>query len=252
MGSMGKGIPKGTKFSEDSARMLVLDSRMRDVALLYCLGVRRASEIAERVGCTLRNIQYIVKDPRFQAIYEETWNKLREDVLETAKDEKVAPIMRDALLGVRARTLLAETIEELRDRIADGGAPGTTLKYAVEAAVAAIDREPGARDRARGGSGAGTQVNVWNVSPEQARATVEALDEAGIDVGDIMEGKYEVVDADVVGEVGPGGGEGSGGDDPGPGKVQGLLEERDRGEGGVGEQDSGVGAGTKDADGATE
>lgn len=179
----------------------IANARYEDIAR-RALQLQSRVEIAAAHSLSTRQLQRIVRDPRFAAVYVRVKDALYANVDGIIKDEKANVSLRKTALQIRQMTLLGEVMEAVRDHIqvakdAEGTAANvksTMLRAGVEAAreVSNLNRDAGA-----GGPTQAVQVNI-NVPAHAAHTMSQAARESGVDVSDLFQG--EIVDVDVDAE----------------------------------------------------
>jgi hypothetical protein len=165
----GPALVERNKY-EDIARMLLMGTPLTDIAV--------------EIGKSPRTLRRILRHPTFVAVHskvaEEFWGNLDKVLL----DEKIRPLQRAQAQAVRAQTLLSETIEEVRSRIADGSAKATDLRVGVDASFGVIDRSKNEMSTAADAKRP-AQINQFNIATSKRALLKATIDEAGLDLSDL-------------------------------------------------------------------
>ncbi len=183
-------------------------ARFQDISRRMLAG-QSPAQIARAYGVNPTTIRRVTRDPEFVTLHEAVERDIYENVDETIKNEKLAPMLRTAAAANRGLTVLAETMEVARKhmRAYNDGEIGKVnaqlLRVGVEAATQVMVRD---KDQRGTGDGAvGTAVNIL-VVPERAGALLRnTIEESGVDLNDVIDGytrkqlpPAEVLDAETV------------------------------------------------------
>jgi hypothetical protein len=166
-------------------------ARYQDISRRMLSG-QSPAQIARAYGVNPTTIRRVTRDPEFVALHEKVERDIYENVDETIKNEKLAPMLRTAAAANRGLTVLAETMEIARKHMSDyrdgmiGKVNAQLLRVGVEAATQVM-----VRDKDQKGEHGGhpmTAVNVL-VVPERAGALLRnTLEESGLDLNDVIDG----------------------------------------------------------------
>lgn len=134
-------------------------ARYQDITRLILQGHVKPKLLATAVGISPRQLQRILREPEFIAIFDQASTALMENVDEVIKDEKASFSVRKNALHRRALTLMGKIMEAVDAELtnaADHGQPwnvrATMVKAGIEAAVASIDRDTADLEPRHGGS----------------------------------------------------------------------------------------------------
>jgi hypothetical protein len=178
-----------------SARAVIDDAKFHELASLLIGDINiSVAELGRRTECAPSTVRKMMRDDRFQRIYE----RLRDDHIERRTDyildERQSVDRRLDAARERGVTAVAEVVEEVRKRVKGGAAKASEMKVAVDAGFGLMDRAPGGRQGASG--------NTFVFAPTFAQAKIirAADNEAGLDMSDVMDGSFEVVDEGTDGK----------------------------------------------------
>lgn len=171
------------------------DARYQDIIRLVIQG-HRITAIAGAIGLSERQTRAILREPRFVYLYEVAKKNLWGDIDPLIVDERADTVARQKALQRRSITLLGEAIAASRLTLTDDngkplrGVRAGHLRAAVEATRLAHEMAtpPGATKD--------TNVNVnLTVTRDTARVIRSTMEEADIDMSDLVSEAIEVPDA---------------------------------------------------------
>lgn len=145
---------------------------------------QRPFEIAEALGVSTRHIYKILKADGFVDVYNRVRDTIYSNLDGVIFDEKAAPLLRARASTMRAQTVVAEVIEEVRKRIAKGQAKAADMRVAVHAAFGTMDRSQSElANRTVKHEHTTTRLNVTADAREIIRSTIR---ESGLDLSDLL------------------------------------------------------------------
>jgi hypothetical protein len=167
-----------------SSSALRMEAKYRQIAYLLATG-QKMKEIATEVDRSERQLRRMLVKPEFQAIYKEVATEFFGDLDKMMKDESIRPLIRAQAQSARGQTLITNIMNEIQERIDTGMARSTDMKVGLEAALGIIDRAKGELSNAPGG-GASVTIEQFNVDNSKKLLIKNTIEEAGLDLSDIM------------------------------------------------------------------
>ena len=149
----------------------------------------RNQEIAAALNLSTQAVARRMRDPRFIAILVRAKDELYQNIDNTMRNERIAPILRQNAQAIRAQTLQAEILTMLGEKVADRTIGAKQTDTAVKLAFGILDRaDVGVSEkRDRSDVGAGVNVNI-NLTARQVDAAREGLNAADLNLSHITDG----------------------------------------------------------------
>lgn len=176
-----------------------IDSALyNDIALVILGGERNLSRVARHVGVTRERLRTLMTSPAFATVYNRVRDDFYANLTKTIQDETADPVLRRQAAEARAMTALSEVTEFVRKELQDAQrdpdkyvGPGQ-VKNLIDAAVAQLDRAPGARlsKEVSRATTAATLQRSFAPTAQQASVIKESLEESGVDLSDLFVHQY--------------------------------------------------------------
>ena len=157
---------------EDVARRLIMQQSVREIAAAHKISVG--------------TLQTIMRQPGLIEAFEKAKDSVFSNLDSLIRDEKAAPLLRARAQTIRAQTLLAEIMEEVRSRIGGNIAKAADLKVGSETAFGIIDRAKTEVGLNESRTIVSVEANLALHAGTSATAG-EAIRESGIDLSDVID-----------------------------------------------------------------